>query len=203
MDGPWWNHYWLSSCWTCLFCSLLAGTILLSLNYCFIPQLPTAACILPATLQGLWPPVVYIPVGETGNGGAVSARTEAGDSVLWKREKSQRPHCKQGRVWKGVSGGFLEEAMGPGELILLCEEDPKPFSEQKSMHRTSEDRGTMANKRVYRDQGWLYVLRETTDTEDRGRDFHCLKPDKLDTSSEQERISQGLKEENIRRLFSF
>lgn len=50
-------------------------------------------------------------------------------SVLWKREKSQRPHCKQGRVWRGV-----EEAKGPGELILLCEENPKPCSGQRKEH---------------------------------------------------------------------
>lgn len=87
--------------------------------------------------------------------GAVSAGTEAGDSVIWKREKRQRPHCKQGRVWRGVESSWKKQM----DTDFTVWRGPKNmfWTEERACTRTSEDRGTMANKRVYRDQGWLYV----------------------------------------------
>lgn len=84
------------------------------------------------------------------------------------------------------SGVFLEEEMWPGGLTWLCEQEPKPCSGQREEHAQNLRQGNMVNKRFYRDRGWLYVLRETRDEEDKGRsNFHCLKHDKLYTPSEQ------------------
>lgn len=203
MDGPWWNHYWLSSCRTCLFCSSLAGTVLLSLKYWFISQiLQPASSELLCRVSGLpwftfqWEKqemvVQSVPGLRLGRVCFESVR-KASDPIASRAEF--------GEEW--VESSWKKQWDLENWFYCVKRTQSHVLDREKSIRRTSEDRGTMANKRVYRDQGWLYILRETTDTEDRGRDFHCPKPDKPDTSSEQERMSQGLKEGNVLRLFSF
>lgn len=88
--------------------------------------------------------------------GAVSADWGWGQCALKAWEKPATP-LQAGQSLER-SGVFLEEANG--HWFYCVKRTPNHVLDRgKSMHRTSEDRGTMANKRVYRNQGWLYVLR--------------------------------------------
>lgn len=126
VDDPWGNPYWLSSCQVCLFCFPPCR------DYSFLKLLihpPDSDCSLhpPSCSQGLWPPVVYIPVGETGNGGVQSVPGLKLGTACFESVRKASSYPIASRAESG-------EAMGPGELSLLCEEDPKPCSGQREGH---------------------------------------------------------------------
>lgn len=126
---------------------LLAGTILFSLNYWFLPSFR----LQPASSELL--------------SGSLASRS------LHSSGRNRKQWCSQCqgwgwgqhalKVWEKPAtplqvGQSLEKQWDLENWVYCVKRTQNHALDRgKSRHRTSEDRGTMANKRVYRDQGWL------------------------------------------------